>query len=241
MIKVRLEGLKEIQDQLARAERQIPFAVALGLTRTAQIAKREIEADMASVFDRPTRWTLNSLRLFPAKKDKLEARVWMKNEADKSVPATRWLNPEIEGGPRQDKRSEARLRRHGALPGGKYIVPGKGARLDRHGNLTKGTINKVISGLKAFGDAGYYANATNSKRSLKKGNAQRYFVMRRGTTPIGIAERTSRRRMHMLLAFVSRPTYRRRLDFYGTGERVVRDHLDKEVSKALEQAMKTAR
>jgi len=230
-----------MQERLAKAERQIPFAVALGLTRTAQIVKSELEAEMAAVFDRPTRWTLNSLRLFPAKRDKLEARVWMKNEADKSVPATRWLSPEIDGGPRQDKRSETRLRRSGVLPSGKYILPGKGAKLDKHGNLTKGNITKVISGLRAFGDAGYDANATNSRRSLKRGNAQRYFMIKRGRTPIGIAERTSRRTMHVLLAFVSRPTYPRRLDFYGVGERVANEHLEAETSKALEEALRTAR
>lgn len=241
MIRITLEGAKRVSDQLAKYEKQVPFATALALTRTAQIAKREIEKEMGSVFDRPTRWTLNSLRLFPAKKDKLEARVWMKNEADKSSPATKWLNPEIEGGPRQDKASERNLRRKWILPDGKYIVPGKGAKLDRFGNLTKGTITKALSGVGGFSEAGFAANATGSKRSRRKGNARRYFVIRRGNTPIGIAERTSRTQMHVLLAFVSRPTYKRRLDFYGIGDKVVRRHLAAEYRKAMEKAMSTAR
>jgi len=241
MIRIRAAGMKDEQQRLARVERQIPFATALGLTRTAKIVESELVAEMAGVFDRPTRWTLNSLRVFPAKKDKLEARVWMKNEADKSVPATRWLSPEIDGGPRQDKRSETRLRRAGVLPSGKYILPGKGAKLDKHGNLTKGNITKVISGLSAFGDAGYNANATDSRRSLKRGNARRYFMIKRGQTPIGIAERSSRQRMHVLLAFVSRPTYPKRFDFYGVGERVAKEHLEAETSKALDEALRTAR
>ena len=241
MIRVTLEGARRASDQLARYEKQIPFATALALTRTAQIAKREIEKEMSSVFDRPTRWTLNSLRLFPAKKDKLEARVWMKNEADKSSPATRWLNPEIEGGPRQDKASERNLRNRGILPAGKYIAPGKGAKLDRFGNLTKGTITKALSGVGGFSETGFSANATGSKRSRRKGNAKRYFVIRRGKTPIGIAERTSKTQMHVLLAFVGRPSYKRRLDFYGVGDKVVRQHLADEYRKAMEKAMRTAR
>jgi len=241
MLKIVFEGAKRASDQLAKFEKQVPFATALALTRTAQIAKREIEKEMGSVFDRPTRWTLNSLRLFPAKKDKLEARVWMKNEADKSSPATKWLNPEIEGGPRQDKASERNLRRKGILPDGKYIVPGKGAKLDRFGNLTKGTITKALSGVGGFSEAGFAANATGSKRSRRKGNAKRYFVIRRGNTPIGIAERTSRTQMHVLLAFVSRPNYKKRLDFYGIGERVVNRHLANEYRKAMEKAFSTAR
>lgn len=241
MISVTLKGAKQVADALAKYEKQVPFATALALTRTAQIAKTELEKEMRSVFDRPTRWTLNSLRLFPAKKDKLEARVWMKNEADKSVPATRWLNPEIEGGPRQDKRSESRLRRKGILPSGKYIVPGKGAKLDSYGNMTKGAITKALSGLSAFNDAGYSANATGSKRSRAKGNAKRYFVMKRGSMPIGIAERTSRNRMHILLAFTRKPTYSKRLDFYGIGDKVVNRHLKAEFEKAMTKAMRTAR
>ncbi|RYJ63238.1 hypothetical protein [Pseudomonas songnenensis] len=241
MISVTLKGAKQVADALAKYEKQVPFATALALTRTAQIAKTELEKEMRSVFDRPTRWTLNSLRLFPAKKDKLEARVWMKNEADKSVPATRWLNPEIEGGPRQDKRSESRLRRKGILPAGKYIVPGKGAKLDSYGNMTKGAITKALSGLQAFNDAGYSANATGSKRSRAKGNAKRYFVMKRGSMPIGIAERTSRNRMHILLAFTRKPTYSKRLDFYGIGDKVVKRHLAAEFEKAMTRAMRTAR
>lgn len=241
MISVTLKGAKQVADALAKYEKQVPFATALALTRTAQIAKTELEKEMRSVFDRPTRWTLNSLRLFPAKKTKLEARVWMKNEADKSVPATRWLNPEIEGGPRQDKRSESRLRRKGILPVGKYIVPGKGAKLDSYGNMTKGAITKALSGLSAFSDAGYSANATGSKRSRAKGNAKRYFVMKRGSMPIGIAERTSRNRMHILLAFTRKPTYSKRLDFYGIGDKVVKQHLAAEFEKAMTKAMRTAR
>jgi len=106
MIKVTLEGAKRVTEELAKAEKQVKFAAAVALTRTAQIAKREVEAEMPKVFDRPTRWSLNSLRLIPAKKDRLVARVEMKNEADKSAPATKWLSPEIEGGPRPEKGSK---------------------------------------------------------------------------------------------------------------------------------------
>lgn len=241
MIRITLEGAKRVSDQLAKYEKQVPFATALALTRTAQIAKREIEQEMGSVFDRPTRWTLNSLRLIPAKKDRLVARVEMKNEADKSSPATKWLNPEIYGGPRQDKASERNLRNRGILPAGKYVVPGKGAKLDRFGNLTKGTITKALSGVGGFSETGFSANATNSKRSRRKGNAKRYFVMKRGSMPIGIAERTSRNRMHILLAFTRKPNYSKRLDFYGIGDKVVRRHLADEFRKAMEKAIRTAR
>lgn len=243
MIKVIATGVAEASAKLKKIESQIPFATAVALTRTAQTVKKEIEGEMKSVFDRPTRWTLNSLRLVPAKKDKLEARVVMKDAADKSVPATRWLNPEIEGGPRRDKASERQMRMQGVLPSGKYIAPGKGAKLDRFGNMTKGQITKIMSGVGGFNEAGFDANATDSKRSRRKGNAKRYFVLRRGSMPLGIAERFGRGKdsIRMVLAFVRKPNYKRRLDFYGLGQRVIDRELPKELKASFARALATAR
>lgn len=237
MIRIVAEGVEQAKAELARYEKQIPFATALGLTRTAEIAKRAIEDEMRNVFDRPTRWTLNSLRLFPAKKDNLQARVWMKNEADKSVPATRWLNPQIEGGARQDKRVEKLLRDRGILPAGKYVVPGRDAKLNSFGNLGRGQIQKLLSGLGAQFDK--YQNSTDSARSAA--NKRAFFVLGRGDNAVGIAQRTGKRSVKLILAFVSRPRYSQRLDFYGVGERVVTENLNREFAKALQQALATAR
>lgn len=241
MIKVTPKGAERDLARLARFESQITFATALALTRTAQTIEGRLKQEMQNVFDRPTRWTLNSLRVSPATKKKLEARVWMKDEADKSIPATKWLTPEITGGPRQDKASERNLRQRGILPSGKYIMPGRSAKLDQYGNLPKGVITKALSGISGFDQRGFNANATGSRRSRAKGNSKRYFVMYRGKTPIGIAERTSRNRMSVLLAFVGRPAYPRRLDFYGIADQVAAQTLRPELVKAIRQALSTAR
>ncbi|OEO24057.1 hypothetical protein AX279_19690 [Pseudomonas sp. J237] len=237
MIKIVATGLKETQDKLERAQKQIPFATALALTRTAQIVKKDIEAEMANVFDRPTKWTLNSLRLLPAKKDKLEAWVRMKNEADKSTPATTWLSPEIEGGARPAKRREKSLRAKGALPDGEFIAPGRDAKLNQYGNISRSHIQKILSGLVAQFDP--YQNSTGSRRSAA--NKRAFFVISKGNRPIGIAQRTSKRGIKLLLAFVSRPTYSKRLDFYGVAQKAIDTNLEKEMAKALKQAFASAR
>lgn len=237
MLRVTLTGVNQVRAEMEKLQKQIPFASALALTRTSELVKAELEREMASVFDRPTNWTLNSLRLFPAKKTKLEARVWMKDEADKSGPAAKWLGPEIDGGQRQDKRSETLLRNKGVLPAGKYIMPGKRLKLDRFGNVSKGTVQKVLSGLGAQNDR--YQNSTNSRRS--KANKKQYFVLGRGSSAVGIAERISKRNIKIVLAFGSRPSYGRRLDFYGIGQRVADKHLVVEFEKAIAKALATAR
>lgn len=244
MIKITAYGLT---DQLAEltdlAQRQIPFATALALTRTAQDVKAALEAEMPKVFDRPTRWTLNSLRLIPARKDRLLARVWIKDEADKAAPATKWLAPEVYGGSRPDKRSEAMLRARGILPAGMAVVPGTGADLDQYGNIKRGQLTKALSGIRGFGETGYTANATGSRRSQAKGNARSFFVLTKAGKPIGIARRTGRKRedLSMFLAFVDKPNYRKTLDFFGIGERVAEQRLALHFEQAMAQALRSRR
>lgn len=72
--------------------------------------------EMRVVFDRPTPYTLNSLRMVPARKDRLEARVWFKDEADGAQPASVWIAPEVYGGPRRNKPAELQPGPRGSCP-----------------------------------------------------------------------------------------------------------------------------
>lgn len=240
MFRLDARGLREGLAELTQIEqRQIPFATAVALTETAKLIKSAVEDDMRSVFDRPTPYTMNALRLVPATKQKLEARVWIKGEADGAAPATRWLTPEVYGGPRNNKRSESLLRARGILPEGKFVVPGKGMKLDSYGNIGRGQLQKILSGLGAQGDR--LQNSTDSRRSA--GNRSRYFVMRRGRAAIGIAERTGTKRddVQMVLAFVGTPAYARALDFFEIGGRVADEQLSIQFERAFERALSTRR
>ncbi|MFV3332219.1 hypothetical protein ACNFIA_14905 [Pseudomonas sp. NY15437] len=237
--------LHDFDDELSSLEQdQIPFAAALALTRTAQAVEKVLVTSMRTVFDRPTPYTLNSLRVFPATKEKLVARVWMKDESVKAEPATRWLTPEIYGGDRRTKRVERQLRERGILPEGKYIAPGAGAKLDKYGNMVRGQVTKALSGIGGFTQQGYDANATSSARSTKKGNYRRYFVMHGSDRqPIGIAERTAKGKdgLAMILAFVSKPTYRKTFDFHQIAQREAEARLRDEAVKAVAEARRTRR
>lgn len=222
--------------------RQIPFAQAVAATRTAKIvAAAEVEA-MRSSFDRPTRFTLNSLRVKPATKARPEAHVWVKDEATKNRAPTQWLLPEVHGGDRSQKGLERALQRAGVLDPGKWITPADDAPLDAHGNLNRGWLQKVLSSLQAQQDP--YANSTGSRRSAR--NRRRFFVLRRGSRVLGIAERTgygrgSRHRIRVVLAFTGKPSYPKRLDFHGVAERTVRAELPRHYEQALREAVLSAR
>jgi len=238
MIKISTQGEALLGRKLNEIEkRQLPFATAVALNRTAQDVKAAEVKAMKADFDRPTRFTLNSLFIKPAKKSRLEAVVWVKDYASKAAAPTAWLLPEVMGGNRKAKRSESLLSAKGILPSGKALVPGKGAKLDGHGNVSRGFMQKILSGLGAQGDR--HANSTDSKRSV--GNQQRFFVLGKGATAIGIAERTGKTSISMLLAFGKTPSYGSLLDFYGIANRVIGSELPRHGREAMNEAVLSAK
>jgi hypothetical protein len=154
MIRVQTSCLADNLAELTDIDRnQIPFATVLSLTETAKLIKERLVGEMRTVFDRPTPYTLDSLRLIPVTKLKVEVRVWIKDEADGAAAATRWLTPEVYGGDRSHKRSDVLLRARGILPKGKFVVPDAGMKLDSYGNIGQVSSRRscLASVLKAIG------------------------------------------------------------------------------------------
>jgi hypothetical protein len=167
--------LKNLDDV---SRKHIPFAVAMALTKTAQLGATGVVDVMRRRFDRPTPYSLNSLRVVTAKKSDAQpsARVYFKDDAFKGTPASRYLSPEVHGGPRSQKRFERALIARGLMKSGKFAVPAAGAQLDQYGNVRRSQIVQILSALRAFGEQGYVANRTGSKRSQRKAAAAQYFV-----------------------------------------------------------------
>ncbi|MNN08353.1 hypothetical protein D3C81_1212060 [compost metagenome] len=193
------------------------------------------------MFDQPTPFTRNAVRILNATPSRLEAALWVKDEKDhasKGQAPEDWVAPQVYGGPRVDKASERNLRAKGILPTGKFIVPAEGARLDQYGNMSRGQMIQILSGLGALEHrAGFKGNATQSARSLAKEHQQAYFVMKRGKVPIGIGERRGKT-LTMVLAFVSQPQYRTRLEFHEVVRRIAED--DSRLEANIEQAIAKA-
>lgn len=215
-------------------------ALADALNHTANQARIALRADMQSVFDRPTPWALNSVRVLNAKPDSLEAAVWVQDWAAGKNPnsAEDYLLPQVEGGQRINRKAEGYLREQGILPAGRFIVPGRGARLDGYGNISRGHMMQILSGLKAIDRSGSDHNATSSRRSTRKGHALAFFVIKRGKTPIGIAERRGKE-VAVVLAFVRQPQYRERFKFHDVVRRVAENdaQLETNIDKAIADAL----
>ncbi|MEX0745690.1 MAG: hypothetical protein WD118_08810 [Phycisphaeraceae bacterium] len=198
---------------------KVPFYTAYALTKTAQDVRAAQYASMREVFDRPTRFTLNSLFVRPATKHNLTAIVFFK-EGFGSVPAFRYLGPQVVGGARVKKSHERALERAGILKSGEFVVPGEGVKLDAHGNMRGGDITRILSMLGASPDP--TQNTTARSRRTRKGRARgSYFVLRDRGAPDGIYHRSGLREIKPVMIFVRRPQYRKRLPWEQTARRVV--------------------
>lgn len=221
--------------------KHIPFALLLAQTRLAtKRIKPGIVAVMGQRLDRPTPTTMRSLFAQAATKSR-PAKVWFKDSWTTGIPADTYLQQAVQGGPRPHKRFEKSLIAQGLMKAGQYAVP-TGDYLNQYGNVSRGTMTRILSGLGAAeSERGYEANATGSKRSKRKGNANRYFV---GTIngEQGVWERRAREQVKPVFLYTSgAPQYRTIFPFFKIGENIVKAHAHAELAQALREAILTAK
>lgn len=224
--------------------KQLPFALMLAQTRLAtNRIKPGITQVMAKRLDRPTPTTMRSLFARAATKSR-GAMVWFKDQWTTGIPADTYLQQAVQGGPRPHKRFEKSLIAFGLMKANQFAVPNPGL-LNQYGNVSRGTMTRVLSGLGAAElMSGYQANATRSKRSKRKGNAERYFV---GTVDgeSGVWERKASAFgdgvKPVFIYTDGAPQYRVIFPFFKIGENIVRAHGQAELANALREAILTAK
>lgn len=217
--------------------RLIPYATATALTRCAKQAQTvELPQAIRKAFDNPTSYTLNALRIEPATKDKLSARVMVKTKADSSGNAHEaYLQPEVDGGRRGSKGMENALRYAGVLTAGQFVVPGAAAKLDANGNVKGADVRTILRALKNL--KAVSATRSRSGKRLVKGRllANDLFVgkPKGGNRPDGIWRREGKRLRPLFVFTNAAPAYRPRLDFTGVVQGVARKQFPAEFAKAV--------
>ncbi len=247
-------NIREVQKALEKAAGQVPFAMATALNKTAAKARDAVKAEMPRVFDRPTPWVMNSLRIRYATKASLSAELAYKDR--NSVESSRsMVEPHVFGGKRHFKAMEARLLNAGLIPKGYNAVPGGAAKLDAHGNMSRGQITQLLNVLGAYTEAGY--NKANSKtiERLAKGNVKKniygfvYWV-----NPVGGSARSRHLQpgvyqrvttgfgssLKPILIFVKQGSYKKRLPFFESVQKTVDAEFTGEFNRAFDEAMRTA-
>lgn len=229
MIRVSVEGLQQTRAYLAGQARQLRFAAALALTRTAQAVKAAMPAVLEQQLDRPTPFTKRGLFVRAARKEDLTAIVGFQD-----IQA-RYLRRQIEGGTRE--------------PGPRGIkLPGN-IQLNTFGNIPKGAIDK----LKAAAQNGQLSGALRKRlgvggRRKGQGELQLFFGKPQGRgwekAPVGIYRRVPGNpgKLVPVVVFEDTPAkYRPRLKFREAAEAVVAREWQRQFATAFEQAMRTAR
>jgi hypothetical protein len=275
-INIQLQGLKDMQAELKDfSERRLNAAVATALTRTAVQVREKVKSAMVTLLDRPTPYTLRQLKYVGATARKPAAavgfgvveitdsvgnRLRFQDIGASETPAGKYLNPQIEGGTRRDKRFEKALRAVGVLPAGWLAVPGERAKTDQYGNQSIGEIRQILSWFDAAElVAGSRQNMRQDGRDKrKKGTkktagfeyfaslpgARRTFQRAGGGTGSkkmqpGIYRRTATAfgsRIEPVVIFVNKASYRKRFDFYTIasteGNRVLPGELQRAVTES---------
>lgn len=242
------------------AEDQIPFATALAMTRTAQDVRNAEKAAMPAQLDRPTRFTLNSLYVRGATKQRLKAEVWLKDTGD--TAARQYLRSQIHGGTRPMKRFERALQGAGLMPQGWVAVPGKRVPLDAFGNVPGKFVVQLLSYLSAFSEQGYSANMTDKRKAKladrklsARGFVQiggvMYFVShgpgerngRRQHLPRGIWAKSGTHGVDVwpVFLFVPAARYRGRFTFYETAQATIDRRFPQHWRQAWAEALRSRR
>jgi hypothetical protein len=125
-------------------------ATAKAVNATAEIVKNNQSKEMQRAFDRPTNFTLNSMRIIYATATKPTATVTFKDgKSGKYDEPGHYLLPQVYGGQRKQRPGERRL----SFSQGNqqyYLVPTRYAPKDSSGNLPRGFMQKVLADLGAL-------------------------------------------------------------------------------------------
>lgn len=228
--------------------RVIPYAAATALTRSVKAGQKAVIDRMPAVFQNPTRYTLAATRIEPATKDKLTARVAVKDQSANGTRPESYLLPEVEGGARSEKRFERALRYQGILSRGQQAMPGEGMDLDASGNVSARQVSQILSLLKKTrGGVGYKGQKKGRGKKLKNElfvgrpvNGSGINARPRPGQPEGIYRREGRR-LRKLFIFTKPGTYRERLNFEGIVAPVVQSRFKAEFELAVEAMLRKSR
>ena len=246
-IQIDVTGLKELQANLKDfSERRMNAVIATALTRTAKTVSQGWQGKVDRAIDRPTKRTLEAVGFKGANAGKLEAEVFIKDRMKGAAPAV-YLKPQEFGGNRLIKKFEQALVKSGAMPSGFVTVPGKHAKLDGNGNVTRGQLIAVIRALGSQYSPGYQrviSKSTEKNLAAQARHGRQYIAVnpqeaRRYRLSPGVYERMPNGHRKAIFLFKSAVHYQRRLSLIDrAGLDDVRKVFWSEADRALNESLK---
>lgn len=250
-ITVNVNGLEKVRKALADFPKKANYAAVAATNKSLEWAATDVRREMRRVFDKPTPWVLNSLRMRYATTREPVAQLAFKDRDSVNNSRT-MVEPHVYGGQRHFKAMETRLMGIGLLPSGYNVVPGAAAKLNGFGNMSQGQISQILNVLGAYTESGFNKANLNTIKRLAKGGLKSsqygqygfvYWVNRVGNPDPrarhlqpGVYQRVKTgfgSTLKPVLIFVKRANYRPRLDFYGIAKRTVNERFASEFDKAF--------
>ena len=251
MIRIEIDPKGLFKRQVsAFVQRQIPYATMLANNRTAWGVRQAWKTEIPRVFRNPVSLTRNAVLYSKADRTRPYSEIFIRDEAFKGTPPSRYLAAQVHGGERRAKRMEVSLRRQGKLRGNEFLVPTQA--LLGGSTLRGNVVTRMLSQVRASSDA--YANQSTASRKRRHARERKqagyttdYFVLtrRHGKLNPGIYLRTNLGKLgsavvpHLLI--VKTPIYRERYDIYDIAERMFISQYPSHFRAALRAALRTAR
>ncbi len=250
-----------VMREIERFEKQVRFASMRAVNNVAFASRKSVRDLISSSLDRPMPKTV-ALPNVTKRATKEDPTAVIALDYRRFTGSQGYLTPQIEGGKRVAKAFERRLQAIKILPPGMYAVFAKrSGALNQYGNLPGPKIRQILSYFQAFTEAGFTGNMKaktidrmrqGKRKGMKFGMS--YFVStgkRFGglgmRLPPGIWERhypngtAGKSFIRPVLLFVPDVQYRQRLDYVGTIERMAGAMLERELTKEIARALRTAR
>ena len=243
-------------DQLARKfaaqAKQVQFAAAVALTRTAQDVQREVPGELSRALDKPTPFTQRGTFVVPARRDRLESKVQFKDRQ------ARYMALQIAGGIYRPGAGGIRLpgnvqlNSFGNIPRG-LVKRLKAAAAD--GSLTTALSRRLVREIDSDSDAGglaYKRLNLHGNRRKRAAPLQLFYGQPTGKrwkdAPVGIWRRVppatpgGKGKLIPVIVFEKKPAiYRARFDFAGLAQTTARRRFTPNFQTAFQNALATAK
>ena len=215
-------NIRDVQKTLsAFANKQIPFATTLTLTGLAKkVQGAEVKA-MSDIFDRPTPFTLHSVGVTAARKNNLQATVFVKDIA------AAYLEPFEFGG------------NHKLLAGGRtWLNPKNDVPLNQYGNLARNKL-KQLQGRSDIFIGKVKTKSGETIDGVWQRPAVRLNQPVRGKSKALPGNMTGR--LKLLVRFGDAIPVRQHLGYRERAKKVIEANFNAEFGKALAKAMASAK
>jgi len=270
MITVQATGFRELEQQLTAIQRtQLPYATMVALNKTGSGMMTKVRATMGEVFDRPTPFSLKKVAIGHwAKKTEpwLDIGLGITPATTYDPSQLSHLEPHVPGYPstREIKGAEMWLRGGGFMGSNQWLMPARNFTFDRYGNVRGPLMQKMLADIDAYSRNQYRPAITQTRlRGNRRTGRVRYgrlvpvagrvhmwgtMTSRRGRLFSGIfsiqggAGNWERGKWKLRMIAVDKaPTYEKRFNFIGIGQKYANTHLLPNLRSAVENAIRTMR